>query len=103
MVVDTGIHAMHWNREQALDYLTQHTALNENIIQGEIDRYIMMPGQATAYMLGKYEIERLRYLARQRLGDKFSIRQFHNQVLNHGVVSLSILRTIINNWIAEEK
>ncbi len=60
---------------------------------------MMMPGQATAYMLGKHEIERLRYLAMKQLGNQFSIRQFHNQVLNHGVVSLPILRTIINDWI----
>ncbi|MBA2650924.1 MAG: DUF885 domain-containing protein [Tatlockia sp.] len=99
LVVDTGIHAMHWSREQAVDYLREHTALDGDIIQGEVDRYIMLPGQATSYMLGKNEIEELRQLAKQELGDLFNIRQFHNHVLNHGSVSLPILRTIIENWI----
>lgn len=99
LVVDTGIHALHWTREQAIDYLTQHTALDSHIIEGEVDRYIMMPAQATSYMLGKTEIEQLRELAKQRLGNQFDIRLFHNQVLNNGVVSLPILRTIIENWL----
>lgn len=99
LVVDTGIHAFHWSREEAVDYLKQHTALSENIIEGEIDRYIMMPGQATAYLLGKNEIQNLRQLAEEKLGDHFDIRQFHNQVLKNGMVSLSILREQILAWI----
>ncbi|WP_019215934.1 DUF885 domain-containing protein [Legionella tunisiensis] len=103
LVVDTGIHAFHWSREKAVDYLKQHTALSENIIEGEVDRYIMMPGQATAYMLGKYEIERLRRLAKEQLGSRFDIRQFHNQVLKNGVVSLPILRAQIESWLEAKK
>lgn len=103
LVVDTGIHAFHWSREKAVDYLKQNTALSENIIEGEVDRYIMMPGQATAYMLGKYEIESLRQLAKEQLENRFDIRQFHNQVLKNGVVSLPILRAQIENWLDKQK
>lgn len=101
LVVDTGIHAMHWSRKQAIDYLSAHTALDELIIESEVDRYIMMPGQAVSYLLGKYEIDQLRRKATEQLGNKFDIRQFHNQILTHGVVSLPILRIIIENWINE--
>ncbi len=103
LVVDTGIHAFHWRREQAIDYLKQHTALNENIIEGEIDRYIIMPGQATAYLLGKDEIQSLRQMAQKKLGTHFDIRQFHNQVLKNGMVNLAILRTHINVRIEQQK
>ena len=103
LVVDTGIHVMHWNRQQAIDYLTQHTALSENIIEGEVDRYIMLPGQATSYMLGKLEIENLRQLAQEKLGNRFDIRQFHNQVLKNGVVTLPMLRMQIENWLVEQE
>lgn len=103
LVVDTGIHAMHWRREQAIDYLKKHTALDENIIEGEVDRYIMLPGQATAYMLGKNEIITLRQLAQAQLGTHFDIRQFHEQVLKNGMVSLPILKWQIENWVQEQK
>ena len=103
LVVDTGIHAFHWSREQAVEYLKQHTALSENIIEGEVDRYIMMPGQATAYLLGKNEIQRLRQLAKKELDAHFDIRQFHNEILKNGVVSLSILNTQIEAWIEKQK
>lgn len=103
LVVDTGIHAFHWSREQAVVYLREHTTLSENIIEGEVDRYIMMPGQATAYLLGKNEIQRLRQSAKEQLGDRFDIRQFHNQVLKNGMVSLPILRAQIENWLQDQK
>ena len=99
LVVDTGMHALHWRREQAIDYLVQHTALDPNLIEGEVDRYLMMPGQATSYMLGKTMIEDLREMAKKRLGSAFDIRQFHNQVLKNGVVSLTMLRQQIKNWL----
>lgn len=101
LVVDTGLHALHWSREQAVDYLTQHSALDPNLIEGEVDRYMMMPGQATSYMLGKVVIEDLRDLAKECLGERFDIRQFHNQVLKNGVVSLAMLRAQIENWLRE--
>ncbi len=99
LIVDTGIHTMGWSREKAILFLSQHTSLNKNIVEGEVDRYIMLPGQATAYMLGKYEIEDLRKLSQKQLGDHFSIREFHNQVLKNGSVSLPILRKQIEDWL----
>lgn len=99
LVVDTGIHAFGWGRAQAIDYLKQHTTLNDNIIEGEVDRYSMLPGQATAYMLGKQEIMYLRQLAKDELGEHFDIREFHDQVLKNGMVSLPILRTEITQWL----
>ncbi|KTC66045.1 secreted protein (plasmid) [Legionella adelaidensis] len=102
LVVDTGIHAFGWTRQQAIDYLSEHTALSKNIIEGEVDRYIMLPGQATSYMLGKLEIENLRALAKEKLADKFDIRQFHNQILKNGVVTLPMLRTQIKLWLSNQ-
>ena len=99
LVVDTGIHAFHWSREQAVDYLKQHTALSENIIEGEVDRYIMLPGQATAYMLGKRTIVDLRNEAKNQLGGHFDIRDFHDQVLKNGAISLSMLQEQIKEWL----
>lgn len=99
LVVDPGIHVMNWDRQQAIDYIKQHTALNESIIEAEVDRYIMMPGQATSYMLGKREIETLREQAKKSLGAKFDIRQYHNQVLKNGAVTLPMLRQQINSWL----
>ncbi|MBX9702611.1 MAG: DUF885 domain-containing protein [Silvanigrellaceae bacterium] len=100
LVVDTGIHMMGWPREKAVRYLTEHTALAPYIIEGEVDRYIMMPAQATAYMLGKQEIEQLRRLAQKTLGSRFDIREFHNEVITHGVFSLPLLRKHIETWIS---
>jgi uncharacterized protein (DUF885 family) len=99
LVVDPGLHVMNWTREQAIDYLKQHTAMDDNIIESEVDRYIMMPGQATSYMLGKREIESLRQLSKLKQGDAFDIRQYHNQVLKNGTVTLPMLRTQIENWL----
>ena len=102
LVVDTGIHAMHWSREQAVHYLKQHTAMNDSIIEGEVDRYIMLPGQATAYMIGRNEILHLRHMAQQKLGKRFDIRHFHEQVLKNGMVSLPILKWQIEAWIQDQ-
>ncbi len=99
LVVDPGIHMMNWTREQAIDYLKNHTALEDHIIEAEVDRYIMMPGQATSYMLGKREIESLRELAKLQLGDQFDIREYHNQVLKQGAVTLPMLRAQIQDWL----
>lgn len=99
LVVDTGIHAFGWSREKAVAYLKSHSTLSDYIIEGEVDRYIMMPAQATAYLLGKDEIERLRQQAKDSLGDAFDIRQFHNQVLKNGTVTLPVLRWQIEEWL----
>lgn len=103
LVVDTGIHAMGWSREKAILFLTKYTSLDKAIIEGEVDRYIMLPGQANSYMLGKYEIETLRDLAEKQLGKQFDIRQFHNQILKNGSVSLPMLRRQIENWLTEQR
>ncbi len=98
LVVDPGIHALGWSRQQAIDYMLTHTAESKAFIQSEVDRYIILPGQATAYMVGRLEIERLRAEAEQRMGDRFDIRSFHDRVLEDGSVPLSLLRRKIERW-----
>lgn len=92
LVVDTGLHAKRWTRQQAIDY---------GIPPSEVDRYVVNPGQATAYMIGKLEIIRLRDKAEAALGSKFDLRQFHNVVLTTGVVPLPLLEQRIDAWIAQ--
>ncbi len=99
LVVDTGIHAMGWTRQQAIDYLTANTVLAPNNIANEVDRYITWPGQALAYNLGQIEILALRDEARQKLGPKFDIRAFHDVVLRNGAVALPVLRHEVEVWI----
>lgn len=92
LVVDSGIHDKHWTREQAIQYLKDNTPNPEGDIVKAIERYIVFPGQATAYMVGKLEIMKLRSEAKARLGDRFDIRAFHDAVLKSGAVPLDILR-----------
>jgi uncharacterized protein (DUF885 family) len=99
LVVDTGMHALGWTRQQAIDYLHDHSALGENNIANEVDRYIVWPGQALAYKIGQLEILRLRGDARERLGDRFDIRAFHDTVLGAGAVSLPTLGQMVEAWI----
>jgi uncharacterized protein (DUF885 family) len=99
LVVDTGIHALGWTRGQAIDFLREHSALGENNIANEVDRYIVWPGQALAYKIGQLEILRLRAAARDRLGDRFDIRAFHDTVLGAGAVSLGTLGQMVDAWI----
>ncbi|MEO9944951.1 DUF885 domain-containing protein [Paraglaciecola sp.] len=103
LVVDTGIHAKKWSRDQAIDYLIKNTPNPENDSVKAIERYIAMPGQATAYMIGKLKIMELRTKAKDSLGDKFDIRGFHDEVLKDGPVPLNILESKINNWIEQQK
>jgi len=100
LVVDTGLHAMGWTRQRAIDYMTGHTALAPNNIENEVDRYIVMPGQALAYKTGQLEILRLRDVARERLGAAFDIRAFHDTVLGNGAIALPTLRSIVEAWAA---
>ncbi len=95
LVVDTGIHALGWTRQQAIDFMTAHTALGENNIANEVDRYIAWPGQALAYKLGQLEILRLRSEAQARQGDRFDIRRFHDAVLGGGALPLPVLRQVV--------
>jgi uncharacterized protein (DUF885 family) len=100
LVVDAGIHALGWSRQQAIDYMMQHTAQSKGFVESEVDRYIITPGQATAYMVGRLEIQRLRAEAEQRLGKRFDIREFHDHVLQDGSIPLGFLRSNIERWLA---
>jgi uncharacterized protein (DUF885 family) len=100
LVVDSGLHALGWDRQRAIDYLLAHTAYSAGGATAQIDRYIAAPGQATAYMTGNLEIRRLRELAERRLGERFDIRKFHDRVLEDGTVTLGMLAEKIEAWIA---
>ena len=95
LVVDTGIHALGWTRRQAIDFMVAHTALGENNVANEVDRYIVWPGQALAYKLGQLELLRLRAEARDRQGDRFDISRFHDVVLGHGALPMPVLRDVV--------
>lgn len=99
LVVDTGIHHFGWSRQQAIDYMREQTAKTEQDIAVEVDRYIVMPGQALAYKIGELNIRRLRERAEQELGPEFDIRSFHNAVLDNGALPLPMLEEQIKKWI----
>jgi uncharacterized protein (DUF885 family) len=101
LVVDTGMHALGWTRQQAIDFLRAHSALAENNIENEVDRYIVWPGQALAYKTGQLEILRLRAAAKERLGAAFEIKAFHDTVLGAGAISLPALRGRVDAWLEE--
>jgi uncharacterized protein (DUF885 family) len=103
LVVDTGLHAKKWTRQQVVDYFHEHSAQDEVEVQNETDRYIVWPGQALGYKIGQLEILGLREHAKQELGDRFDIREFHDQVLGAGALPLDVLGARINAWIAAKK
>ena len=103
LVIDTGIHAQGMTRQQAIDYFESNSAKTHNDIVVEVDRYITTPGQALAYKSGELEIKELRAYAEQQLGDKFDIREFHDQVLGEGALPLDVLDARIRAWVAEKK
>ncbi|MCP2253424.1 Uncharacterized conserved protein, DUF885 familyt [Prauserella aidingensis] len=98
LVVDTGLHAKGWSRQQAIDYLIENTPMAEVEIVSEVDRYINWPGQALAYMVGRLEIERVRAKAEEALGASFDIRAFHDVVLGGGAMPLSVLDGVVSAW-----
>ena len=100
LVVDSGMHTMGWTRQQAIDYMLAHTAEDRDDVVSEIDRYIIYPGQATAYMLGKLEISKARAEAQQAMGRTFDIKQFHDRVLEDGAVPVTFLHEKIRRWAA---
>ena len=100
LVVDTGLHALGWSRGRAIEFMLGHTALAENNIVNEVDRYLAMPGQALAYKLGQLELLRLRRESEATLGGAFDIRAFHDAVLSEGAVGLATLRSVIERWAA---
>jgi len=103
LVVDTGVHSMHWTREQMVDYFHKYTAMDEPNIQTEVDRYIAWPAQALSYKLGQIEIVSLREHAKKELGPKFDIKSFHDEVLGAGALPLDILHARVTAWIVNQK
>ena len=102
-VVDTGVHSQHWTRQQMVDYFHEHTAMDEENIDTEVDRYIAWPAQALSYKMGQMKILELRARAQKQLGPKFDIRAFHDAVLDQGPLPLDVLETKINAWIGTQK
>jgi uncharacterized protein (DUF885 family) len=98
LVVDTGMHAKGWTREQAVSFLRDNTPMSDLEIGNEIDRYIAYPGQALAYMVGRLEIQRMRAEAQERLGERFDIRAFHDVVLTNGALPLAVLDEVVRAW-----
>jgi uncharacterized protein (DUF885 family) len=103
LVVDTGLHALGWSRARAIEFMLAHTALAENNVVNEIDRYLAMPGQALAYKLGQLELRRLRRESETALGAAFDIRAFHDVVLSEGAVGLATLGGVVAAWMAEPR
>lgn len=102
LVVDTGVHSEHWSRQQMVDYFHEHSNVDETSVQAEVDRYIAWPSQALAYKIGQLKILQLRDRAKQRLGAKFDIRAFHDEVLDAGAMPLDMLEARIDNWIGQQ-
>ena len=103
LVIDTGIHAKGWSREEAVDYMSNNTALSLHEVNTEIDRSISWPGQALSYKIGELKIRELRNKAKLELKEKFDIREFHERILEYGTVTLSTLERRINNYIEKTK
>lgn len=103
LVVDTGIHDQRWTREQAIRYMRQTTGMAQTDVEAEIERYIVLPGQACAYKVGMLKILELRARAKQQLGDKFDLRDFHDAVLKNGAMPLQVLEQVVDDYIAAKK
>jgi uncharacterized protein (DUF885 family) len=101
LVVDPGLAVLGWTRQRAIDYMLAHLMYDRQSIESEVDRYIANPGQATSYMVGRLEIERLRQEAEQRLGSRFDLREFHDRVLENGNIPLPVLRAHIERWLRQ--
>lgn len=102
LTVDTGLHAFGWSRDEAIEFVTDSTPLTRTDAESEVDRYIADPGKAASYMVGRLEIERLRTVARARLGDRFDIADFHDVVLGNGMTPLTALGDAIDTWTVHE-
>ena len=102
LVVDTGLHAFGWSRDRAIDYMVTNTGQTRDAIVAEVNRYIVWPGQATAYKVGQLKIKELRAKAKAALGERFDVRRFHNAVIDGGALPLQVLEAQIDDWIAAE-
>ncbi len=103
LVVDTGMHALGWTRQQAIDWMMSNSPMTEQDVVAEVDRYIVIPGQALAYKIGQLKIRELRTRAEQELGAEFDVREFHNVVLTAGAVPLPVLESRVDRWIKSER
>lgn len=99
LVVDTGLHARGWTREQAIGYMVERLSLSRAAIEAEVDRYIAMPAQALAYQIGGLKFRELRQRAQARLGERFNLRQYHDQLMAAGAVTLPVLEEVIESWL----
>jgi len=102
LVIDTGVHEKHWTRDQMVEYFHRYTAMDEPNVQSEVDRYIAWPGQALAYKLGQLEIVKLREEARQKLGSKFDLPAFHDEIVGSGPLPLDVLHSEVESWISSQ-
>ena len=103
LVVDTGLHYKKWTREEAIDFMVNNAPLSEDQARKEIERYVVTPGQATSYMIGKLKIKELRARASEELGADFDLREFHDVILANGSVPLETLEELVDDWIASNK
>ena len=103
LVVDTGMHHLGWSRQRAIDYFMANAGKQEHDVIVEVDRYIVWPGQALAYKIGELKIKELRAYASDELGEKFDIREFHDEVLGRGSLPLSVLDANIRTWVGAKK
>jgi uncharacterized protein (DUF885 family) len=103
LVVDTGLHSKGWSREQAIKYMLDNSSMAESDVTAEVERYMVMPGQALGYKLGQLRITALRAKAQQELGDKFDVREFHGQVLRDGALPMDVLSAKIDRWIESQR
>jgi uncharacterized protein (DUF885 family) len=103
LVVDTGMHAKGWTEQQAVDYFRANSSVPDAAIKSEIQRYLVMPGQATAYKIGMIKIQQLRKKAETELGEQFDIRGFHDAILGGGAMPLDLVERRVDRWIAGKK
>jgi len=103
LVIDVGVHAKGWSRQQSVDYLAENTALSMHEVNTEINRYIAWPGQALAYKMGELKIKELRKRAESELGDKFDVRKFHDTLLSEGTLTLRLMDKLIDRYIEANK